>query len=445
MAKVSKSDKITSDLLRHIRLNKSFIIWMGFLGASLLVCLYAYFTQLRDGLGVAGIRDYVSWGMYISNFVFFVATSLIGMLISAILGLLGTKWSAPLARIAEIIALAFALVAGLVIVSDMGRPDRLLNVIIHGRVQSPIVWDITVVTIYIVISALLLYLPLIPDLKICNEKLTNVPKFGRKIYELLSLSWIGSEKQVDILKKSVRILSILIIPVALAIHTVTSWLFANTSRAGWDSTIFGPYFVTGAFVSGSAAVIIAMYFYRSNYKLQDYITEMHFDRMGKLLVLVSLVYLYFNLNEYMVPGYKMMKFEAIHINELFTGTHAILFWSTQLLGLVIPAFLLLFKKMRKPLPMLVISIFVLVGAWFKRYIIVVPTQEHPYLPIQLVPNIFKHYTPTLTEILITIAPMLLVLIIISVLSKVIPIIPVQEMIEEAPKSPEGDLKTNSVK
>ena len=113
------------------------MIWMGFLGISLVVCFGAYGLQLKDGMVVTGLGDYVSWGMYISNFVFFVATSLIGMLMSAILGLSGQKWAAPLARIAEIIALAFAAVAGIVIVMDMGRPERLLNVFIHGRIQSP--------------------------------------------------------------------------------------------------------------------------------------------------------------------------------------------------------------------------------------------------------------------------------------------------------------------
>src|ERR1035437_6599433 len=135
MAIQSKTDVITSDLLRHIRLNKAFIIWMGVLVISLIVCLVAYVDQLRNGLGVAGIRDYVSWGLYISNFVFFVAVSLIGMLMTAVLGLLKIKWAAPLTRISEIIAFAFAAVAGLVIISDMGRPDRLLYVIIHGRVH----------------------------------------------------------------------------------------------------------------------------------------------------------------------------------------------------------------------------------------------------------------------------------------------------------------------
>ncbi|HEY6913499.1 MAG TPA: NrfD/PsrC family molybdoenzyme membrane anchor subunit [Paludibacter sp.] len=424
------TEKITSDLLKSIQLNKSFIVWMGFLGTALLVCLYAYYLQLRDGLIVTGLGDYVSWGMYISNFVFFVATSLIGMLISAVLGLSGQKWAAPLARIAEIIALAFAAVAGLVIVMDMGHPERLLYVFIHGRIQSPIVWDVTVVTIYVVISTLLLYIPLIPDLKICYDKLDKLPPMIRNLYKVLSLNWSGTIEQQKMIKQSTRALSIFIIPVALAIHTVTSWLFASTSRVGWDSSIFGPYFVTGAFVSGTAAVAIAMYFYRYNYKLQDYITDMHFDKIGKLLVLLSLVYLYFNLNEYMVPAYKMKKFDAMHIHGLFAGSHALMFWSVQIIGLVLPIILLVFKQMRKPLPLLVISLFMLLGAWFKRYLIVVPTQEHPFLPIQNVPLNWKIYTPTLAEILITIAPMILVLIIVTILSKIVPIIPVTETIEE---------------
>ena len=430
MSDQSKRDKITADLLRSIRINRSFLLWSGFLGVSLVVCLGAYGLQLKDGLVVTGLRDYVSWGMYISNFVFFVATSLIGMLISAVLGLSGAKWASPLARIAEIIALAFAAIAGLVIVMDMGRPERLLNVFIHGRIQSPILWDVTVVTVYVLISTLFLYIPLIPDLKICYDKLDKLPPVVRNIYKLLSLNWNGSLEQQKLINQSTRVLAIFIIPVALAIHTVTSWLFANTSRVGWDSTIFGPYFVTGAFVAGCAAVIIAMYFYRKNYKLHDYITDLHFDQMGKLLVLVSLVYLYFNLNEYMVPGYKMKKFDAMHIRDLFTGSHALLFWSVQILGLVLPIILLLFKKIRKPTPMMIISIFVLLGAWFKRYIIVIPTQEHPYLPIQNVPLNFKIYTPTLTETLITILPFILVLIIVTVLSKVIPIISIHETIEQ---------------
>lgn len=421
------NEKMVHDLLKPIGYGKGFLIWMSFLTAALIVCLYAYTIQLKVGLGVTGLRDYVSWGIYIANFVFFVATSLIGMLISAVLGLTQIKWASPLARIAEIISLAFAAVAGLVIISDMGRPDRFLYLFFYGRIQSPIIWDVTVVTTYVVISILLLYLPMIPDIALCRDRLTHVPKWQRKLYEILAVNWQNNEEQRRIIRQGVKTLLILIIPVALAIHTVTSWLFAVTHRPGWDSTIFGPYFVTGAFVSGTAAVIIAMYVFRKIYLLDRYLTDELFDKVGKLLVLVSLVYLYFNINEYLVPLYKLKLADATHLHELFQGRFAPLYWSVQLGGLLLPIILLLFKPMRKPLPLFVIAIFVIIGSWFKRYLIVIPTQQHPFLPIQNVPIEYQIYKPTLIEIAITLAPIILVLMIITILSKTFPVLPVQEV------------------
>lgn len=419
-------DQIGNDLYRSVRLNIGFHIWMGLLTVALLACLYAYYIQLRDGLGVAGIRDFVSWGMYISNFVFFVATSLVGMLISGILGLMGVKWITPLSRIAEIIAVAFAAVAGLVIVSDMGRPERLPYVFLHARVQSPILWDVTVVTSYFLVSLLLLYITTIPDFAMGKKYLDGRPKLLQKVYEILSLGWIGAKEQVINLKKAIRVLLILIIPLAIAIHTVTSWLLAVNPRPGWDSSIFGPYFVSGAFVSGLAGLVIAMYFFRKNYNLKDYITDFHFDRVGKLLVLMSIIYIYFNINEILVPGYKLKTGDAIHLKELLVGHDAILFWSVQILGLILPTILLLLKPFRKPLPMLFIGIVVLIAAWLKRYLIVVPVQQHPYLPIQHVPQEFMVYKPTLIEILISVGPIIMVLMIITVLAKLMPIVPVWE-------------------
>jgi Ni/Fe-hydrogenase subunit HybB-like protein len=419
-------EKITDDLTRHINISKGFKIWMAFLIIGLGVCLYAYYLQLKTGLGVAGIRDYVSWGLYLSNFVFFVAASLIGMLISGVLGMIGIKWITPITRIAEIIAVAFSAIAGIVIIMDMGRPDRLVNVFIYGRFQSPILWDVTVVTTYFVLSSLLYYLTLIPDLALTHHKTESMPPVFRKVYKFLSLNWADKPEQNAIIHRSVRILLLLIIPSALAIHTVTSWLFALTLRPGWDSTIFGPYFVTGAFVAGASAVVIAMYVFRKSYKLGEYLTDEHFNNMGKLMVLVSLVYLYFNINEFLVPGYKLRRADAIHLNDLFTGHNAVLFWSVQIGGLILPIILLFFRKMRNPAPMMVISLAVFIGAWFKRYIIVIPTQEHPFLPIQHVPLNFKIYTPTLVEIAITLASFFLVLIIITLLTKFFPVIPVHE-------------------
>ena len=352
------------------------------------------------------------------------------MLISSVLGLMNVHWVKPLARIAELVAVAFAIVAGLIIITDMGRPDRLLNVFMHGRVQSPIVWDIAVIVTYVAISVLLLYIPLLPDIALCRDKLKNVPKWQQKMYKILALGWSGKTRQFKIMNNYTRILLILIIPIALSIHTVTSWLFAMTLRSGWDSPIFGPYFVSGAFVAGCAAVIITMFFFQRNFKLQKYITTDHFDRMGKLLVLVALVYVYFNINEIIVPGYKANTADAKHVDEMLYGHESLMFWLVQLGGLVIPFLLILFKPMRKPLPLTLISIVVLAGAWFKRVLIVVPTQLSPYYPIQNVPEKWNHYSPTVPEIAITLASFILVLIIMTVLAKLFPVISIWEVKEE---------------
>jgi molybdopterin-containing oxidoreductase family membrane subunit len=208
-------------------------------------------------------------------------------------------------------------------------------------------------------------------------------------------------------------------------------LFATTFRVGWDSSIFGPYFVAGAFMVGAGAVVVAMYILTKIYPRYDqYITEKHFDRMGILLVLLSLVYLYFNINEYMVPGYKMKAEDASYLTELFVGKYALMFWSVQICGMVLPIIMLTFKKFRKPFPIFIISVCVIVGAWFKRFLIVIPTLLHPFLPLQEVPEKYKVYIPTFAECSITIASLAGVLLIITVFIRYFPIISIWEVAEE---------------
>lgn len=425
-------DKITFDLTRSIVKRDEFThFWYFLLIMFAIVGIWGWFVQIRDGLGVTGMRDYVSWGMYIGNFVFFVAVSLIGFLISSALHLLKIHWAKPISRVAEQIAIAAVALAGIIIVMDMGRPDRFLNIFLHGRFASPIIWDVTVVTTYLVISVLLFYIPLIPDLALIRDRGTDdIPKWKMNIYKILALGWKGNAEQYKLVSHAMRILMILIIPVGLSIHTVTSWLFAATLRSGWDTTIFGPYFVAGAFVAGSAAVVILMYAYRNRYGLKDYFGEVQFDYMGKLLVLVCLVYLYFNVNEFLVPAYKMKTAEGIHLRNLFTGSYSTMFWFTQIFGLILPIVLMVCKFFRKPVPLTIISVFILVASWFKRYVIVVPTMEHPFLPVQNVPENFQHYSPTSIEVMITIFPFMMSLLIITVLAKMFPVVTMWEYAEE---------------
>lgn len=173
-----------------------------------------------------------------------------------------------------------------------------------------------------------------------------------------------------------------------------------------------------------------MYIFRKAYNLEKYITDKHFDRMGKILVLLVMIYLYFNMNEYLVPAFKMKTEEKIHLNELFTGDFSIFFWITILISMILPVIILLFPKGRKPKPLFIAGILVVVGAWFKRYLIVVPTLLSPFLPMSDVPENYFHYFPSWEEWAIAIGSLAGALLVITFFARYIPIIPIQETIDE---------------
>jgi molybdopterin-containing oxidoreductase family membrane subunit len=421
---------IINDLLPQ-KFSRQGVIWVVILVCLCLVGLGAYIRQLYLGLGVTAMRDYVSWGIYISNFVFFVAISLVGSLITAVLRLTDVHWSTPLTRIAEIIAVSAITFASLIIIVDMGRPERFYHLFIYGRLQSPITWDVIVISTYFVISLLLLYLPLLPDLSILIANKSNHPRWMQKLYGFLGSFWKNSPEQFRIMNRSVSILSIAIIPVAFSIHTVTSWLFATTYRPGWDSTNFGAYFISGAFLVGAGSVLVAMYVFRSHYKLEKYITHTHFDKMGKIVVLLALLYLYFNINEFLVPAFKMKKSEEEHLTGLFAGEFAPVFWFAIFTSMFIPILILLFKKGRRPFPAFVAGLLVVIGSWFKRYLIVTPTLLHPFMPMYDVPANYKVYFPSWEEWAIAIGSLAAALLVITFFARVFPIIPIHETIEES--------------
>jgi Ni/Fe-hydrogenase subunit HybB-like protein len=405
-------------------------LWTGLLIIICLIGAYAYFLQLKNGLVVTSMRDYATWGIYISNFVFFVAISLVGSLITAILRLANVHWSTPLTRIAEIIAVSAIVFASLIIVVDMGRPERFLNLLLHGRLQSPIIWDVVVICTYFFISLLLLYLPLLPDLKILIAAKERTGARMNKLYRFLGSFWKGNPEQIRISERAINMLCITIIPVAFCIHTVTSWLFATTYRPGWDSTNFGAYFISGAFLVGAGAVVVAMFVFRKAYHLEKYITDLHFEKMGRITVMLAMLYLYFNINEYLIPAFKMKKPEEAHLMGLFTGQFAPVFWFAILVGMILPIIMLLFKKGRKPLPMFIAGVMIVIGAWFKRYLIVTPTLLHPFLPMRDVPASYLHYFPSWQEWAIAMGSLSGTLLLITFFARIFPIIPIHETITE---------------
>ncbi len=211
--KIQHRQEIGEVLLRPLRhTGTAGKLWIALLGIIFLIGCFAYYIQLKNGLKVTAMRDYASWGLYISNFVFFVAISLVGALISSVLRLTNFNWYRPITRIAEIIAVSAIIFAGLIIIVDMGRPDRILNIITHGRIQSPIVRDVIVVSTYLVTSVLFLYMPLLPGIALCRDQLTEKSTWQRRMYKLLALGWNGSHTQWKIMKSSVAIICVLIHP-----------------------------------------------------------------------------------------------------------------------------------------------------------------------------------------------------------------------------------------
>jgi len=423
-------DKLLNDLAPQ-KYGKKGVIWTISLVVLIVLGIIAYIDQIIRGQMVTNMNDYALWGVYISNFVFFVATSFVGTAAVAVLRLTNNNWRTPIVRIAEIIAVASIIMAGITITIDMGRPDRLMNLFIHGRMQSPITWDVIIIPTAMMVCLLLLYFPLLPDFGLLSRYYKEKGKpILSKWYRIVSLNWTGSDAQKSIQLKSIQIIAILIIPVGFMLQTIDAWLFSTLYRVGWDSTNLGAYFISGAAVAGVGALVTVAYVLQKVYKLEDYITDFHFDKLGKFLVLVCLIYLYFNLNEYLIPQLTSKKGATTHINVLFVGEYAPLFWFVIIGGLIVPVIVLLFKQGRKPLPVFLIGLLVVAGSWWKRYLIVTPTLLHPFLPIQGVPEEWRHYFPSLHEWAITIATIAMALLIITILVRYVPIVPIQKTADE---------------
>lgn len=399
-----------------------------------LVC-WGY--QIKNGLAVTAMSDYFSWGVYIINFVFFIGISMAGTLISSMLRLTGAEWRRPITRMAEGITLFALLVAGPMVIIDMGRPDRLLHVFRYGRLQSPILWDIFSLTTYMAGSILFLYLPMIPDMAILRDSGLPFPAWRQRLYRALALGWHGTPQQHRRLEKLMAIMSIVIIPVAVSIHTVTAWIFGMTLRPGWHTTIIGPDFVIGALYSGIAAVITAMALFRRFFRLERYITPMHFRNLSLLLLTAGVCYLYFTINEYVGSEYVSPTIETHLLAAIFGGSYAIQFWTMVSIGLLVPLAMLSLPWTRSIAGIVTASVLVNIGMWLMRYVIVVPTLSVPYVPIRSA--VILAYAPTWVEWSITAGGFAAFALMYILFSKIFPIISIWELTPEphpAPASPQ---------
>jgi len=383
---------------------------------------FAWSRQLKYGLQLTGLNNPVFWGVYITNFVFFVGISHAGTLISAILRVTGADWRRPITRAAEAITVIALTVGPINVFFDLGRPDRVLNMFRHGRLQSPLMWDVICIGTYLTASVLYLYLPLIPDLALCRDRLTGISGLRRAFYRVVSIGWHGSEKQLRRLHTAIGIMMVIIIPIAVSVHTVVSWVFAMAIQPMWHSTIFGPYFVMGAIFSGIASIIIVMAVIRRVFHLEAYLKPIHFNNLGLLLLTFTCIWLYFTLAEYLTTYYGADPKHMAVFRAKIGGEFTRMFATMVMTCFVIPFFILAFRRTRTIAGTVVASISVNVGMWLERFLIVVPTLSRPRLP-------YPHgvYHPSWVELSIFCAEVAVFVLLYMLFAKLFPVISIWEM------------------
>ena len=410
-------------------------IWIGSLLSVIAAAAVAYAYQITKGLKVTAMREYISWGVYITNFVFFIGISHAGTLISAILRVTNAEWRRSVTRVAEAITVFALMVGAPMVLIDMGRIDRILHIVFYGRLNSPLLWDVCSICTYLTGSFTFLYVAMIPDLAILANKgpKWSKPSLLQRFYRAASLGYRGTARQKYLLERAMHAMSVIIIPVAVSVHTVVSWIFGMTLRPGWHSTIFGPYFVVGAIYSGTAALIVAMAVFRKVYHLENLITLRQFRALGALLMALTVIYLYFTLAEYLTTWYGG---EAVDRRLLHTlmgqGPYGITWWAIVSGCFFLPAVLLVipivFPNKLSLKRLVIASLLINVGMWLKRYLIIVPTLMTPFIPAEAA-NLTLHYRPTLVEWTITAGAFAVFLLLFTLFAKVFPIISVWETIE----------------
>lgn len=419
-------------------------IWISSLIAIILVGIYAFFIQLFKGHEVTGMRDNVVWGIFIVNFIFFVCLSYSGAFISGILHFFNTPWKNAVSRIVEIITVLSLMIGPIFILLCIGRLDRLHYLFMYPRIQSPITWDIIAIMTDMVGCIVYLYLTFIPDLAILrdNSDDLNIPTWQKKMYKILAIGYRDTESQRNRLHKITKIMSVMVIVLAIVAYSVLAWIFSLTLQPGWNSTIFAPYFIVAGLFSGVAVIILTMYVVRKFFKLEKYIRKMHFVVGGIIMLVMALLYGYFTFTEYFSKWFSHKTHDMNLLDTLFSR-YFWLFIFANYFGIIVPIIILFFKRFRKIRYITLAAVIAIVGIWFNRYLIVIPTLETPFIPIQDTRPEFIHYTATWVEWAMSAAGIAGFLLLFTLIAKYVPIIPMSGIIdyETAPKKVKKHVKT----
>ena len=408
------------------------VILVSALGLMVAIGAGAFGFMMNKGLGVTGLHQPVFWGFFITNFIFWVGISHAGVMISAILRLSQAEWRRPMVRAAETMTV-FALMTSLLQpLIHAGRPWRIFYWGfpydwargIWPDVRSPLVWDPTAIITYLTSSILFVYTALIPDLAIIRDRSTG---WKRTVYGILALGWHGNPRQWKLQGIAGILLSALILPVFVSVHSIVSWDFGVSLVPSWHVTVFAPYFVIGAVHSGVSAVVTLMIVMRKLYKLENYIWEEHIDAVARLLIVVATAWLFFFWLDIVFAFWLKEEQELTVWNlRLFEAPWSWFFLVFITASYIIPVPLWLFRRVRRSFTwMLWTSLLVNVGMFLERLIIIVPAL------MRKGPWTFNYdtYAPSIVEITLVVASIALVCFLLLVFSKFFPLIPIWEIKE----------------
>ncbi len=399
------------------------LLWhvaFGFAQLCLAIGGVAIAIQMYRGLGILGINNPVGWGIYITNFVFWVGIGHAGTLISAILFLFRQKWRTAINRSAEAMTIFAVQCAGLFPLLHVGRTwkaywlipypnDRFLWV----NFRSPLLWDVFAVTTYVTVSAIFWYTGMIPDLATARDhakkRLRSLSRSPLKLqkgvlhlqrfaYGTLSMGWKGSVRDWAHYERAYAQFAWLATPLVLSVHSVVSFDFAVSLIPGWHTTIFPPYFVAGAIFSGFGMVITLLVPMRRFLRLEHYITMNHLDLCNKVILFTSMIVGYAYLMEFFVAWYSEAQYERAQFWYRICGPHAWAFWTMFTCNVVIPQVFWSRRIRRNLLVMFIISLFVNVGMWFERFNIFVLSLERDFLPAN-----WSYFVPTPFDVAVTVA------------------------------------------
>ena len=406
---------------------KAALLLMTVLGGGLT----AITVMLLFGLGVTGLGRPVFWGFMIVNFVFWVGISHAGVMISSILRLCQAEWRRPVTRAAEVLTVFSLATAAIFPLIHMGRMWRFYWVfpydfdrMVWPDVRSPLIWAPSAIFTYLTGASMFVYMALLPDLGILRDKTTG---WRRRFYGALSLGWRGNPRQFQLQFLLGVLLSGLILPVFVSVHSIVSWDFAVSLVPAWHATVFAPYFVIGAVHSGVSGVVTMMCILRVAFKWHDFIRPEHFDSLGRLLIPVATTWLYFFMLDVFFGIYGGESRELSVMNQrVFEFPWGLMLIAILLMGYIIPVSAWLFRGVRRNIGlMFILSIMVNISMWMERLWLIVPgLQNKERLTFD-----WQIYTPGVVEIMLVVASFALVTFGVMLFSKFFPLIPVWEQKE----------------